>query len=222
MRVISVVQGGGTLVYRITTESAARWLIRTGYPLPDELKHYNTPATYGRESQSRKSDIPLAAPASGNEAATPGGEGEPASPAPTPSGTVATAGPAASGSEAPPPEGEQEEAGSAASGTDPSEGEAQTPEADLAAARTTPSGTGRLRRKTPRGRLDEQAAIELKKNPALSYEQLATILGCKPGTLRDKKKCPTLARARAIIRGQRDTFLGASIWKGRQPDDDES
>src|SRR5579883_740649 len=77
-------------------------------------------------------------------------------------------------------------------------------------------------RKPPRGSLDEHAVIELKKNPALTFEQLATILGCNATTLRDRKKCPLLAQAKAMIRAERDTFRGAPTWRDRQPDDDEA
>ena len=77
-------------------------------------------------------------------------------------------------------------------------------------------------RAIPRGSLDEQAVIELKRNPAATYKQLAAALRCRPGTLRDKTKCPLLAQARAIIKAQRDAFQGSSAWRDRRPDDDDA
>ena len=74
----------------------------------------------------------------------------------------------------------------------------------------------------PRGRLDETAAIEQKKNPALTFKQLAAILGCREGTLRDAKKCPLLAAAKAMIQAERDKFRDGSSWRDRRPDDDEA
>jgi hypothetical protein len=74
--------------------------------------------------------------------------------------------------------------------------------------------------KFQRGRLDETAAIELKKNPSLNFKQLATILGCREGTLRDRKKCPLLAGVKAKIQAERDRFREGSTWRDRRSDDD--
>lgn len=74
----------------------------------------------------------------------------------------------------------------------------------------------------PRGTLDERAVIELKRNPAATPQQLAAALGCRPGTLRDKRKCPMLARARAMLKAQRQAFREGSTWRDRRPDDDEA
>ena len=72
-----------------------------------------------------------------------------------------------------------------------------------------------------RGRLDESAAIELTRNPALTYEQLAAILGCKPNTLRKRDKYPLLAAAKARVKAERDTFRGKSTWQDRHSEDDD-
>jgi hypothetical protein len=71
-----------------------------------------------------------------------------------------------------------------------------------------------------RGTLDERAAIELTKNPALTYDQLAKMLGCRPGTLRDKRKCPLLAAAKAKIRASRQDFQGNDTWRDRDGEDE--
>jgi hypothetical protein len=75
--------------------------------------------------------------------------------------------------------------------------------------------------KYTRGKLDEEAAIEMTKNPGLTYEQLAHMLGCSAGTLRDGKKCPMLAAARAKIQAAKQDFRGKDGWKDRQAGDDE-
>ncbi len=77
-------------------------------------------------------------------------------------------------------------------------------------------------RPIPRGSLDEQAVIELKRNPAATLKQLAAALNCRYGTLRDKKKCPMLAKARAILKAQREAYLEGATWRDRRPDDDEA
>jgi hypothetical protein len=84
------------------------------------------------------------------------------------------------------------------------------------------SGTEALlsRPKAPRGRLDESAVIELKKNPSLTFKQLAAVLGCSAGTLRDRAKCPLLAKAKAMIRAERDEYRRGSIWRDRRADED--
>ncbi len=74
-------------------------------------------------------------------------------------------------------------------------------------------------RNVPRGRLDEHAAIELTKNPSLTYEQLAAMLRCKPGTLRDKRKCPLLAAAKTQMKATKQEFYGKDKWTDRRPDD---
>ena len=60
------------------------------------------------------------------------------------------------------------------------------------------------------------------KNPTLTIDQLAEALGCKPGTLYDKAKCPKLAGARASIKAQREEFRGGSTWRDRRRDADEA
>ena len=70
-------------------------------------------------------------------------------------------------------------------------------------------------RKVPRGRLDEQAAIEQKKNPSLTINQLSAILECNASTLRDPKRYPLLAAVKAEIREQREEFRNGSTWRSR-------
>jgi hypothetical protein len=94
--------------------------------------------------------------------------------------------------------------------------------ADASGSKAPERRAGRPARKVPRGELDEQAVAILVKNPTLTFKQLAEALGCKPGTLRDKAKCPKLATARASIRAQREAFRGGSTWRDRCPDDDEA
>jgi hypothetical protein len=72
----------------------------------------------------------------------------------------------------------------------------------------------------PRGKLDEHATIELTRNPSLTYDQLATMLGCSSKTLRDKRKCPLLAAAKAKIKAQWSEFLGGDKWSDRRADED--
>jgi hypothetical protein len=72
-----------------------------------------------------------------------------------------------------------------------------------------------------RGTLDERAMIEVKKNPSLTYDQLAAILGCNASTLRNPRKYPLLAQAKAMVRAQRNTFRGASGWRDRRAGDDD-
>lgn len=79
----------------------------------------------------------------------------------------------------------------------------------------------RQARGVPRGGLDERAVAMLIGNPTLANAQLAAALGCREKTLRDSKKCPKLAAARASIRDQREAFRGGSTWRDRRPDDDE-
>ena len=85
-----------------------------------------------------------------------------------------------------------------------------------------PAAKPKALRTVRRGSLDMEAVTELKRNPALTNKQLAEIFGCNPGTLRDKKKCPMLAQARAILKAQRQNFQCGSIWRGHPPDDDEA
>ena len=77
---------------------------------------------------------------------------------------------------------------------------ASSPAPELQAPPKPGAGSKQGVRKVPRGMLDEHALIELTKNPSLTYEQLAVMLECKPGTLRDKRKCPLLAAARDKIK----------------------
>jgi hypothetical protein len=85
-----------------------------------------------------------------------------------------------------------------------------------------PATVSILRPKILRGRLDETAAIELKKNPNLTFKQLASVLGCREGTLRDKAKCPLLAAVKARLSSERDRFRNGSCWQDRRPDDDDA
>ncbi len=75
-------------------------------------------------------------------------------------------------------------------------------------------------RRYTRGKLDEQAAIALTKNPSLTYKQLAAMLVCSPGTLRDKRKCPLLAAAKTRNKATKQEFYGKDKWTDRRPDDD--
>jgi len=78
---------------------------------------------------------------------------------------------------------------------------------------TAPSkARSRPARRVPRGRLDEQATIELTENPSLTYAQLAKMLKCNPTTLRDKRKCPLLASAKAKTKAQKREFYGKDKW----------
>jgi hypothetical protein len=75
------------------------------------------------------------------------------------------------------------------------------------------------RPKILRGQLDESAAILQTKNPAFTYEQLASTLGCTAGALRKKAKYPLLAAARARIKAQRLEFN--ANWRDRQSCDND-
>ena len=46
------------------------------------------------------------------------------------------------------------------------------------------------------------------------------MLGCSPATLRDKRKCPKLALAKAKIKAQKREFYGNGEWTDRLADDD--
>jgi hypothetical protein len=91
-----------------------------------------------------------------------------------------------------------------------------------AAADASGSRAGRQARKVPRGELDERAVAMLAGNPTLKCIQLAEALGCKPGTLYDRKKCPKLAIARAAIKAQRETYREGSTWRDRRRAADEA
>jgi hypothetical protein len=93
---------------------------------------------------------------------------------------------------------------------------------DASGSEAPGSRAGREARKVPRGELDERAVAKLIQNPTLTYRQLAAALGCNPNTLRDRKKCPRLAKARASIKAEREAFRGGSTWRDRRPDDDEA
>lgn len=71
-----------------------------------------------------------------------------------------------------------------------------------------------------RGSLDERAAIEQKKNPSLTFDQLAAMLKCNAKTLRNPKKYPLLAAVRAAFKAQRDEFRGSDEWNDRLDVDD--
>jgi hypothetical protein len=94
--------------------------------------------------------------------------------------------------------------------------EIEEPDAVIVGTKARPSS-----RKAPRGKLDEFAVIELKKNPSLTDNQLAAMLECNPNTLRNPKKCPLLAAAKAMIKSERDRFRGGSSWQDRRPDNDD-
>ncbi len=69
---------------------------------------------------------------------------------------------------------------------------------------------------------DERAVALLLKNLTLTSAQLAEALGCRPGTLRDKAKCPKLAGACATI-ALNEKLSGEDRPGGhRRPDDDEA
>ena len=109
-------------------------------------------------------------------------------------------------------------------GSKPSEAPAELPDlVTLDPAAVAAKAKGRIKpaskREVPRGKLDEHASIELTKNPSLTYEQLATMLGCKPGTLRDKRKCPLLAAAKTRNKATKQEFYGKDKWTDRRPDD---
>ena len=107
----------------------------------------------------------------------------------------------------------------------PPEGEAADPAADRpdgSGDPDRPAPEGRQARKVARGELDERAVALLLKNPTLTLAQLAVALGCQAGTLRDRRKCPKLAAARASIKAQREAFRGGSTWRDRRPGDDEA
>jgi hypothetical protein len=88
-------------------------------------------------------------------------------------------------------------------------------------SRIVPKAQVRPARGVPRGRLDEQAAIEVKKNPSLTYLQLAAMFHCNPSTLRDPKRYPLLAAAKKLVKAERDRFRGGDTWKHRLSTDDE-
>jgi hypothetical protein len=92
--------------------------------------------------------------------------------------------------------------------------------ADASGGKTSGSRAARQARKVPRGTLDERAAIEIKKNPSLTYEQLANILECNAGTLRDAKRYPLLAAAKKMIKAERERFRRGDTWEDRLADDD--
>jgi hypothetical protein len=90
---------------------------------------------------------------------------------------------------------------------------------------TGPTTTGRTRSsrrtapKVPLGSLDERAAVEVAKNPSLTYAQLAEMLECSPSTLRDHKRYPLVAAAKKRVKAERERFRGGDAWEDRQADD---
>jgi hypothetical protein len=72
-----------------------------------------------------------------------------------------------------------------------------------------------------RGTLDERAAIEVKKNPSLTYAQLARELKCNYSTLRNPKRYPLVAAAMKLVKAERERFRGGDTWEDRSPCDDE-
>jgi hypothetical protein len=89
----------------------------------------------------------------------------------------------------------------------------------VAGTDSRPSG-GPVGPYAPRGKLDERAAIELTRNPALTHVQLANMLGCSPRTLVDRRKCPLLFAAKAKIKAQKNEFRDGDKWSDRRADDD--
>ncbi len=180
---------------RILPRLATDLLVAADHRLPPELEVYNQPAP--------------------NEAAVLRPNGR------TPNAD--SPGPAASGSVTPEADKstpDPEENGQPASKCETEAARpAATPEGEYTLA---PAAGTKAARAVPRGSLDDQAVTELKRNPAATYKQLAAALGCRPGTLRDKKKCPELAQARAILRAEREAFRGGSTWRDRRPNDDEA
>jgi hypothetical protein len=67
--------------------------------------------------------------------------------------------------------------------------------------------------------LDVRAVAEVAKNPALTYDDLAKILECKPGTLRDQRKCPMLRRSKDRIRAEKFDHRDSDQWRDGIPDD---
>jgi hypothetical protein len=84
-----------------------------------------------------------------------------------------------------------------------------------------PKQTPPARPRPPRETLDERATLALKKNPGLTFAQLAEMLGCHASTLRDRKKCPLLAAARASLKAARMDFRGAGTWWDRREGHDD-
>ena len=72
----------------------------------------------------------------------------------------------------------------------------------------------------PRGQLDQQAAIEVTKNPSLTYAQLAEMLRCNSSTLRNRRRCPLLAAAIAKIKAEKERFRRGNEWNDRRDDDE--
>jgi len=80
--------------------------------------------------------------------------------------------------------------------------------------------TVRAEPKYTRGELDSHAAILQAKNPAHTFAQLATTLGCNASTLRDRKKCPLLAEARKRIKAEKLVYRKGDAWRDRRSDDE--
>jgi len=96
----------------------------------------------------------------------------------------------------------------------PSKPPARKPEAHDQSASSRPKAPRRSA-----GTLDERAAIELKKNPSLTFDQLANIVGCHPTTLRNRNRCPLLSAAKDMLRAERDRFRKGDEWNDRSEDD---
>jgi hypothetical protein len=86
-----------------------------------------------------------------------------------------------------------------------------------------PAGPKRRREsrsKRSRGKLDEDATLELTRNPSLTYEQLAVMLGCSSATLRDRRKCPLLVATKARIKAKKREFYRGDEWNDRSADEE--
>jgi hypothetical protein len=70
----------------------------------------------------------------------------------------------------------------------------------------------------PKGALDERAAAEIMKNPALTHAQLAAILGCNASSLRNRKRYPLLAKAMDAVRATRLDYRAGATWRDRSDD----
>ena len=97
---------------------------------------------------------------------------------------------------------------------------ASSPAPELQAPSKPRAASKQGARKVPRGMLDEHASIELTKNPSLTYEQLAEMLGCRPGTLRDKRKCPLLVAAKTRIKATKQEFYNHDAWVDQRTDEE--
>jgi hypothetical protein len=75
------------------------------------------------------------------------------------------------------------------------------------------------RPKVDRGKLDEAAALEITKNPSLTAEQIALMLGTTSKTLRNTRRYPLFAKARRAIKARREVYREGDRWNDRSPDE---